>query len=147
MATCRTELRRQGAEVLSSYPSLRHEWREEQDRLVLRFPAQDADGFDVALAAIDDDIELRAGRFHRHFEDNPDPEDFIRHALGLVRDLLGPGMRLRELVAGGKPYRWFVESRTNAGWRAEEETGLLFWNVFGRRAERIFTNRHLPERL
>ena len=33
-----------------------------------------------------------------------------------------------------------------AGWCTEYEMGLLFWNFFGRRAERIYWNEHLPAR-
>lgn len=146
MATCRTELLRQAPAILASEPLLRHEWRQEPTRAVLRFPATAPQGFDVSLVATDKDIELEAGGFHSSFDDNPDPEDFIRHALGLVRDLLGPGMRLRELVAGETPYRWFLESRRGDSWVVEEETGLLFWPYWSPRSERIFVNHTLPAR-
>ena len=146
MATCRTELLRQGPEVLATEPLLRHEWRSEPTRAVLYFPATIPEGFDVSLVASDYDIELDAGRFHSPFDDNPDPEDFIRHALGLVRDLLSPRMRLRELVAGQTPYRWYLESRRGDVWVVEEEMGLLLWPYWSPRSERIFVNYSLPAR-
>jgi hypothetical protein len=133
-------------EVLATEPSLRHEWRNEPTRAVLYFPATTPQGFDVALAASDTDIELEAGGFHSPFDDNPDPEDFIRHALGLVRDLLSPKMRLRELLAGQIPYRWYLESRHGDAWVVEEEMGLLLWPYWSRRSERIFVNNTLPPR-
>jgi hypothetical protein len=70
----------------------------------------------------------------------------VRYALGLLRDLLGPGMRLREKLAGGNAYRWFLEATTASGWQVEYETTLLLWNVLGRRSERIYRNTHLPVR-
>lgn len=63
-----------------------------------------------------------------------------------MRDLLSPAMRLREICAGGNPYRWLLEAATNHGWRVEYKMGLLFWNFLGRRSERIYRNDHLPAR-
>jgi hypothetical protein len=131
---------------LTAIPSSRHELRDENTRAVLWFPADSSDGYDVTLAATDADIEITAGRFHSPCDDNPDPEDFVRHALGFVRDLLSPSMRLRELVAGRTPYRWFLESRQGEGWVPELETGLLIWPYWAQRSQRIYVNHHLPER-
>ena len=146
MATCRTELLRQAPAILASEPLLRHEWRHEPTRAVLSFPATTPQGFDVSLASTDEVIELEAGGLHAPFDDNPDPEELIRHALGLVRDLLSPVMRLRELVAGQMPYRWYLESRRGDVWVVEEEMGLLLWPYWSPRSERIFVNYTLPAR-
>lgn len=146
MTTCRTELVRQAAAILISMPMLTHEWRNEPNRAVLFIPTNTPDGFDITLAASDADIELTAGRFHSPFDHNPNPEDFIAHALGFVRDLLSPSMRLRELVAGNVPYRWFLESRQGDRWVSEEEMGLLFWPFWAQRSERIYMNHQLTAR-
>ena len=145
-ADCRTELREQGEAVLADAPGLLHEWAESADLLALRFPATDPGGFNIGLAARDADIELTAGRFHSHFDDSPDPTILVRSAFAVVRDLLSPSMRLRELRAGGMPDRGFMESWQDDSWQVEEETGLLIWNFFGRRTEKVYQNRQLPAR-
>jgi len=79
-------------------------------------------------------------------DDDRDPASFVRDALGLVRDLLSPGMRLRELRAAGRPYKWILEGRLSGQWHTEQTMALLIWNYFGVRSERIYQNAHLPER-
>lgn len=71
----------------------------------------------------------------------------VEDALGLVRDLLSPDMRVRELRAGRSAYRWFIEAFDGRTWKVEHMTGLLFWNYFGRRSEHIYQNAVLPGRL
>ena len=139
-------LRQQGEAALEATSGLSHEWLASQDGLVLRIPAISSDGFDVELEANTDGLELRSGGMHTPLDVGPDPATAVRDALGLMRDLLSPAMRLRELRAGGSPYRWFIETRVEAGWCTEYEMGLLFWSFFGRRSERIYWNEHLPAR-
>ena len=114
--------------------------------MALRFPATSQDGFDVELAASSDGIVLNAGGFHTHFDQPGDIEDQVTQALGLARDLLSTGMRLRERRAGGLPYRWTIEIATATGWQTDQSTGLLFWNYLGRRSEAVFQNQQLPAR-
>jgi hypothetical protein len=56
-------------------------------------------------------------------------------------------MRIRELHAGDKPYRWIKEYSAVVGWRREQETGFLEWNHLGRRSERVNQNHALAGRL
>lgn len=114
--------------------------------MTLRLPRADASGFDIALIGNSNDIELAAGGFHSHVDNPADPTELVRGALGFVRDLLTPSMRLREWCSNGVPYRWVLESSRGGAWVAEESTGLLFWNYFGRRTERVFQNNQLPSR-
>jgi hypothetical protein len=116
------------------------------DALVLRIPKTAPDGFDVELEANGDGLELRCGGMHTPLSAGPQPDQAVRDALGLVRDLLSPGMRLREQQAGGSPYRWSLEATSNGEWHPEYVMGLLVWNYFGRRSERICQNVHLPAR-
>ena len=139
-------LKLQGEAAMEATPALKHQWRVSEERLVLRIPAVSPDGFDVELEASADGLELRCGRMHTPLDDASDPAVSICDALGLVRDLLSPAMRLREICASGNPYRWCLEATTERGWRVEYRTGLLFWNFLGRRSERIYRNDHLPAR-
>jgi hypothetical protein len=145
-ADWRTALRRRGESALASYPDLAHEWQEDAGNTTLRFPARSDDGFDVELSASASGILFGAGGFHTHFDEPDNMERQVIDALGLARDLLSTGMRLRELRAGGLPYRWILELATVTGWQTNQVTGLLFWNYLGRRSEAIFQNRQLPAR-
>jgi hypothetical protein len=62
-------------------------------------------------------------------------------AVDFVERLLTSDARLRVLERGGKPYRWILELKEKDGWSPYEEMGLLFFNVFARRSERVLTNR------
>ena len=139
-------LRSQGEAILRDHPSITHQWEQRGSALELRIPAISAKGFDVDLVADSDGITLTAGGFHAHFDAPGDAAQEVRAAFGLVRDLLSEGMRLRELRAGNLPYRWILEVASPEGWAQDHETGLLLWNFFGRRSERIYQNNHLPPR-
>jgi hypothetical protein len=136
------ELRRQANRLLASYPELHHEW--EGDELV--FPSAHSDGYDVTLQPDAHGIILFTSLgAHEHLEGPP--LEAVQEALGLARDLLSPDMRVRELTAAGRGYRWVLERRDPDGWKTESQTGLLLWNYFGPRGERIYHNRQLPGRL
>jgi hypothetical protein len=136
------ELRSQASRVLTAHPSLLYQWH--GDHLV--FPAVDEDGFDVTLQPDAHGIIVLTGvGVHEHIDGSP--WDAVRDALGLARDLLSPDMRVREQRAGGAGYRWVLERRDTGMWRPQSETGLLFWNYFGRRSEHFYQNTQLPGRL
>jgi hypothetical protein len=137
------ELRAQANRVLESHVGLPHTWQEDGE---LRFAASSAGGFEVVLqpdsAGI---IVFTSIGFHEHCE-GPVAQA-VQDALGLTRDLLSPDMRIREQLAGARPYRWHLERRHAAGWAIESTSGSLFWNYFAHRSERIYQNHHLPGRL
>ena len=140
-------LEEQGEGAMRASPALQHEWVSEAESLVLRIPAISSDGFDVELEANADGLELRCGDMHTPLEVSSDSATAVRDALGLVRDVLSTGMRLREVTAGGNAYHWLLEARTERGWEVEYRMGHIFWNYFGRRSERIiYCNDHLPAR-
>jgi hypothetical protein len=129
-------------------PELQHAWVDRGAIVTLRFPPIDSTGFEVAIQVGDGYIYVLMGNNHHSFSPTRESVDeSMGAALGLARDLLSPDMRLRELRAGGMPYKWLVEARSGDGWQLEAETGLLFYNYFGRRTEHLFQNRQLPGRL
>jgi hypothetical protein len=133
--------------ILAAHPELRHEWHNRGREAKLIFPPATPDGFEVWALASDTELIVGGEGAHHHFEYDDCPLDgAIGAALGLLLDLLSPGMRLREYSAGGSPYCWVLESRCGEGWRAEEETGTLFYNWFAQRSERVRQNRQLPPR-
>jgi hypothetical protein len=141
------ELTRQGRALLASYPWLRHSWEDTAGGGVrLTLPRADADGFEVSLEAQAAGLIVSGVGFHTHFDWYATAGEAVRQALGLVRDLLSPGMRVRELRASGRPYRWELQRFDGGEWRTQEVTGLLFWNYFGARSQRIYQNMMLPPR-
>jgi hypothetical protein len=142
------------AAALGGHADLKHSLEEnaEAGTVTLTIPRRREDGFDVVVEAAQDGLFLFAGDgAHVQFDEILDPqrgsvEDLVDEALGLARDLLSPSMRVRELRAGGRPYRWSIEYYHDSGWHAEHETVLLFWNYLGRRSERLYRNHTLPSR-
>lgn len=139
-------LREYAAKTLEVFPSLSHRWAEHALGLSLQFPAQAPKGFDVEVTADDRGFAVYAGGFHTHFDEGEDAKVQVEQAFALARDLLSTGMRLRELCAGNQAYRWILEIASNEGWQTDEKMGLLIWNYFGRRSERVYQNDQLPPR-
>jgi hypothetical protein len=137
------ELRTQATPILARLPALRYEWRSKGE---LVFPAKGPQGFEVILQPEASAIIVLTNvglRLHREGS----PLEAVTDALGVARDLLSSDMRIRERRAGTGGYRWILERLDSDGWRRESETGLLFWNYFGRRSEFIYQNHQLPGRL
>jgi hypothetical protein len=137
-----TELRTQASQVLEAFPDLTCTWHDG----ALRIAASGGDGFEVELQPDSAGIIAFTGvGFHEHCE-SPASEA-VQNALGMARDFLSPDMRIRELLSAARAYRWHLERRVEGGWATESQSGLLLWNYFGRRSERVYQNRHLPGRL
>lgn len=141
---------RQARRVLEHSPEVVHTWKMDDERSgTLIFPPS-GDGFEVGVDFNDDTlIVFGANGAHRHFDDfvpgNPDSIDQqAAAALGFAGSLLSPDMRVRELRAGGKGYRWYLERKTADGWISEGFSSLLFFNYFGARSEHVFQNHQLP---
>lgn len=136
-------------DLLSYHPEIIHDWQISNERnCSLRIPKTSENGFDVNVDVSTHDITVFTEGAHRHFDfaHGQNEEDLVREVLGLVRDLLSPHMRLRILLAGKQSYRWHMEVYQNDKWQTEETTGLLLWNYFGRRSEKILQNELLPGR-
>jgi hypothetical protein len=144
-----SELARQGRAVLASHPEVKHRWEQIPTGVRLAFPAEAADAFEVAVEAYGGAVLVSGVGFHTHFDWQGNAAENVRAALALARDLLSPAMRVREVSAGGRPYKWELQRLDGRDWRTEEVTvvpGTVFWNYFGRRSERIYQNRTLPVR-
>jgi hypothetical protein len=138
----------QTKEVLAQFPNLAHSWSidEDEDHCVLEFPKTAEDGFPVTVEVVAEELTVGGHGFHQHFTREIRGRSSIPEALGLVRDLLSPGMRIRERLAAGSPFKWESEILSNGDWVREGSTGLLFWIYFGKRSERFYQNHTLPIR-
>lgn len=135
-------------DALAAHPALAHQWSidEDEDRCVLDFPNEDPTGFPVSVKVEPAIIYVFAGGFHHHFDISGADDPLISYALGFVRDLLSPSMRIREKICAGSPYKWTCESYRDGHWVSEGEMGLLLFPFFKRRSEVIRQNRLLPSR-
>jgi hypothetical protein len=141
------ELDRQGRAFLASHPELTHRWEEIPAGLRLAVPAETVDGFEVVVEAYGGAVLVAGVGFHVHFDWERTAAEKVRAALGLARDLLSPTMRVRELSAAGRPYRWELQRLDGREWRTQERTiGSIFRKYFGPRSERIYQNTTLPAR-
>jgi hypothetical protein len=130
-------------------------------------------GFDVTVEAATFGVLVRTGTlFHAHFpfspyewdwhEDDGDEnegEEFrdpfdpdtsrtpVEQALGLVRDLLSPAVRIRERRAAGISYHAALEVHVAGRWRRRRAVTLLCYPYWGRREERLLANTHLGTRI
>lgn len=146
-ALCR-EFVRQARDFFESYPQIKHTLSvdDDEDHCILDIPEETPDGFPVTVEVEPEQITVYASGAHISERPEGNPADFVARTLGYVQDLLGPNMRVRELCAGGEPHKWGIEILQEVQWQTEEWTGLVFWNYFGKRSERIYMNRILPAR-
>jgi len=135
--------------ILSQHPQIQHTWSvdADEDHCILDIPVQCEGGFDITVEVNPDEITVRGGGAHINANlGRGDPKELVRRTLGFVRDLLSPTMRIREWTAGGLAYKWAFELLKDGNWQFVESVGLLWWNWFGRRAERTYQNTVLPSR-
>ena len=139
---------RQAQQALSHHPQIVHEWSidDDEDHCILDIPEADENGFPVTVEVYPEQITVMAGPAHVHLDPDGDADELAAYALGLIRDLLSPAMRIREQLAGGRPFKWTLEHLHGGKWIMEEEMGLLIYNWFAKRSERIYQNQILPAR-
>lgn len=136
------ELRTQTDRVAEVHPEVAVFWRANE----VVFPKAGEDGFEVSVQPESGGlIVLTDVGLHVHI--GGDPDEAVGDALGPVRDLLSPDMRVVEQRAGRRGYRWTLERLDTGRWVRVATTGQLFWNYFAGRSERIYQNRRLRGRL
>src|SRR5689334_1327969 len=96
--------RHYGTTVLARNPEIAHEWCIEPDGCGLSIPALSPDGFDIQFEAEQGAVTLYWGSWHTRFEPTAGVDRLIEDLFGLLRDMLSPEMRVRELYAGPHPY-------------------------------------------
>jgi hypothetical protein len=109
---------RQAKEMLTQLRQVRHQWSidENQDHCILHMPEESEDGFPITVEVWPDEMILAAGGAHMNLRRGGDAENVAARTLRLVRDLLAPGMRIRERLAGGRPYKWTFERYQDGRW-------------------------------
>lgn len=135
-------------EAFAHYPQIEHSWSidADEDHCILDIPKKTDCGFPITAEVFPDEIVIIAEGAHSHLEISDDVDVLVESALGLIRDLLSPTMRVRELCSNGRAFRWYLESLSDGQWRTEEVTGLFFFPFFGKKTQNIYQNNTLPSR-
>jgi len=135
-------------EILATYPEVKHTWSidDDEDHCILDIPKQKNDGFDITVEVFPKEIIIIAAGAHIHFDLKESYEKLVQSSFGLVRDLLSPNMRIREMLSANRPYKWYIETLHSTKWTVEESNGLFFWNYFGKKSEKIYQNLILKGR-
>lgn len=134
--------------ILSQHPEVKHSLSidDDEDHCILDIPKQSDDGFDITIEVFPSGIILSASGAHIHFDDIKEAESTISEVFGLIRDLLSPAMRVVEQRSNEQPYKWYLESLRNGQWQREDANGLLFYNFFGKKTEKIYQNNIMQNR-
>ena len=130
--------------LISVYPNLKNFITETDSGFTIE--KQDSSGFDIA---IEDDgkliyLETDAGyEDHWHIDRFEVEDECYRIVFDTIVDLISSDSRIVILCSNGKPYKWLRESKVDGEWFVVSHSGLLFWNFFGHRSEKILINKHV----
>src|ERR1051325_12149693 len=116
------------ARIMEGTPSECSDWRLNDDsgKCQLLIPNASDDGFEISVLADEHEVTVYTSYLvHQHFTSDGNHEALCQRAMGLVRDLLSPGMRVRVVEIGGKPVRADLESFRNSAWHRESTTALF----------------------
>ena len=113
----------------------------------LTVPKLSPDGFDITVIADAGEVSVYTEHLaHQHYVSAGDHAEACELGLGLLRDLLAPGMRVRVVEVGGQPCRASFEVLRRGEWQDEGTTGLFVLSWFRRKTERLYINRRLAPR-
>jgi hypothetical protein len=130
--------RRAAQSVLDTCPRIEHEW---QSPLTLKIAASSASGFDVKLVCESYGLYPYAGEWHGAPWDAAiwKSERLAAAVREFLQSVLSPAGELRVRYSNGRPYKWTLRYSFE-GSVVSEETGLIFFNWFGRRSVKVFRN-------
>jgi len=128
--------------VLSENPVIRAEWL--SNPVSLKVHASSDSGFEVRLVCESYGLYPYAGEWHGAPWDAAvwKPTALSRAVTEFLKAVLSRDSALQVRYANGKPFKWVLHHRFE-GKRVSDETGLLYYNWFGRRTTRTFQNEWL----
>lgn len=135
--------------IIQNSPNQCHDWRLEDKgfECVLFIPKLSQDGFEITVEANESEVTVFSEFFaHQHFTSDGNHEEVADYAMGLVRDLLSPAMRVRVIEKGGKVSRAYFESSRDGKWRNDSSTAVFRFPFFRKKSVRYYMNERLPAR-
>lgn len=113
----------------------------------LIIPRLSPEGFEITVVADEAEVTVYSEYIaHQHFTSDGDHRNVSQLAMGLVRDLLSPVMRVRLVKVGNKPVRGDFETWHDGKWRRGSTTVLFNLRFFRSRTVEYYTNERLPKR-
>ncbi|QIF00950.1 hypothetical protein [Roseimicrobium sp. ORNL1] len=139
----------QARRFLAGHPEIQHTWSidGDEDHAILEIAGKGDAGFDIMIQIDTDEITFRGEGWHGHCLSEDPKTEFVASMLGLLRDLLSPSMRIRERLSNETPYKWTLENFEDGKWVSENTSGVFFWNRFGKKTEKVYSNEVLPARV
>jgi len=137
-----------GNDFFSAYPQVPHLWDIGGEGFDLSIEVENESGFSIFVDLIEDEAVIHCESAHQHifWPEEEDAHDYAKRIYGLIYDYLTTETRLREVYSGKNPYKYIIEQRVDSHWEKEDTMGLLFFNYFGKRSEKIYQNDILPPR-
>jgi len=106
-------------------------------------------GYSIYVEILGDELIFHCDHFHQHIYQPKEmnTEEYVNHVFGMVYDYLTTDVRMIEKRSNGKPYKWTIETKEGEEWKEDQSTGLIFYNYFGMKSEKIYQNDLLPPRM
>lgn len=114
---------------LKKYPELRFEKTNDSVKIFPLTP----DGFEVSIFQDSHECIVSFEGWHEHFSSEDE-------ALNCLVWGLTPACRLVISMRGNAAHKWTVQSLEDNQWKDVGTTGLLFFNYFGRKSQKILQN-------
>jgi hypothetical protein len=115
-------------EIMRREGSQCSDWRlqDKKGECELVIPKLSPEGFEITVVADEKEVTVYSEYLaHQHFTAEGDHGKVSEQAMGFVRDLLSPAMRIRLVKAGDKPVRGDFEFWRDGAWHRESITSLL----------------------
>jgi hypothetical protein len=144
-----TTFREVAGEIMGQDAARCGDWclREKNGEYELFIPKLSQKGFEITVVADQEEVTVYSEYLaHQHFTSDGDHQKASQLAMGLVRDLLSPVMRIRLVKIGGKPARGDLETLRDGKWRRESTTALFVLRLFRERTVEYYSNERLPAR-
>jgi hypothetical protein len=138
------------SEIMARDASHTADWRleEKNDKCELFIPKLLERGFDITVIADADEVTVYSEYVaHQHFSSyQGDHFELSQLAMGLVRDLLSPAMRVRVVKKGGKVVQGAFEICRDGEWQRKSTTALIGLPKFRTKDVEYYVNERLPKR-
>ena len=139
MNAFRETFRRTVEELAAEY-RLEPRWTRGGDRDVVVIPKQKLEGFEVRFECLDYGVYASADGWHGAPWDVTiwEAEQLAESLREFISSVMVDAVLL-VYESNGKPYKWVLEHQFE-GERVRDKTGLFFFNWFGRRGQRKYSN-------
>ncbi len=143
------EFRGVAGSIIARDPSHTSDWRleDKNDKCELFIPKLSERGFDITVVADEDEVTVYSEHTaHQHFTSEGNHHETSQLAMGFVRDLLSPAMRLCVVKSGAKAVQGAFEVYRDGQWQRETTTALIGLPKFRRKTVEYYANERLPKR-